>query len=110
PCSAAPLADGLAEAVPGAAGGPGPDELEPNTWAVLLSGRRRSGEEVLAAWRTLRVMCRRVLQRFETFDVFLTPTRGTAFPRIGDLGPGQDPRELNRKQARDLHFTSTVTL
>src|SRR5439155_16403284 len=100
----------MAERVREAGREPDPDELEPNTWAVLLSGRRRSGEEVMAAWRTLRVMCRRVLQHFETFDVFLTPMRGTAFPRIGDLGPGQDPRELNRKQARALPFTPPFSL
>ncbi len=84
---------------------PAPDELEPNTWAVLLSGRRRSGDEVMRGWRTLREMARLILQRFEAFDVFLTPMRGTALPRIGDLGPDQDPRELNRKQARALPFT-----
>ena len=36
--------------------------------------------------------------------------RGTALPRIGDLGPGQDPRELNRKQARALPFTPPFNL
>jgi len=108
--STASFAAEMAERVREAGREPDPDELEPNTWAVLLSGRRRSGEEVMAAWGTLRVMCRRVLQRFETFDVFLTPMRGTALPRIGDLGPGQDPRELNRKQARALPFTPPFNL
>src|SRR5437870_11647905 len=95
----------MAERVREAGREPRPDELEPNTWAVLLSGRRRSGEEVMAAWRTLRLMCRQILQRFETFDVFLTPMRGTALPRIGDLAPEQDPREPNRKQPRPPPFT-----
>ncbi|TMB47262.1 MAG: amidase [Deltaproteobacteria bacterium] len=108
--STANFAAEMAELIREAGREPRPDELEPNTWAVLLSGRRRSGEEVMAAWRTLRVMCRQILQRFETFDVFLTPMRGTALPRIGDLGPEQDPRELNRKQARALPFTPPFNL
>ena len=89
---------------------PEPNELEPNTWAVLLSGRRRTGEEVMRGWRTLRVMCRQIPQRFEAFDLFLTPMRAAALPRIGDLGPEQDASELNRKQARALPFTPPFNL
>src|SRR5213593_1748796 len=48
--STASFAAEMAERVREVGREPGPDELEPNTWAVLLSGRRRSGEEVMAAW------------------------------------------------------------
>ncbi len=108
--SSANFAAEMAELIHAAGREPAPDELEPNTWAVLLSGRRRSGEEVMRGWRTLREMSRQILNRFESLDVFLTPMRGTALPRVGDLGPDQDPRELNRKQARALPFTPPFNL
>ena len=103
--STANFAAAMAERIQALGREPGPDELEPNTRAVLMVGRARTGENVMRGWRTLRVMCRQILQRFETLDVFLTPMRAVPLPRIGDLGPDQDPRELNRQQARILPFT-----
>ena len=108
--STANFAAAMAERIEELGREPGPDELEPNTRAVLMVGRKRTGQDVMRGWRTLRVMCRQILQRFETFHVLLTPMRGGALPRIGDLGPDQDPRALNRKQARALPFTPPFNL
>ncbi len=84
---------------------PEQDELEPNTWAALLIGRSVSGEDTMRGFRTLRAMGREILSFFEDVDVLMTPMRAGPLPRIGELGPDQDPRDLNRKQARALPFT-----
>jgi amidase len=85
---------------------PKPDELEPLTWAGYELGRKLNGEQVFAAWRTLRVMNREVLQLFEDWDVYLTPTMGTPPPPIGHIDPvNLEPAEVGRRQARAFPFT-----
>ena len=74
------------------------------------SGSRFTKDEVPAVDGLLTRRFREILQRFEAFDVFLTPMRAAALPRICDLGPEQDASELNRKQARALPFTPPFNL
>jgi amidase len=85
---------------------PREEELEPLTWAGIRSGRKLSGERVMAAWRELRQLNRQVLQLFEEVDVYLTPVMGTPPPRIGHIDPvNLEPREVGRRQARAFPFT-----
>jgi amidase len=105
-CSAANAAANDAEMVERIGREAREDELEPLTWAGIRNGQRRSGEQVFAAWRRLRVQCRQVLQFFEEFDVFLTPVLGTPPPRVGQIDPvNLEPREVGKRQAKAFPFT-----
>ena len=85
---------------------PQPDELEPLTWASLKSGRRATGEEVMAGLHEMRRLSRQILTLFETFDVFLTPVMGTPPPPIGYVDPVRlEPREVNRRQGEVFPYT-----
>jgi amidase len=85
---------------------PEEDEFEPLTWAGIRAGRKLSGERVMRAWRTLRVLNRETLALFEQFDVFLTPVMGTVPPPIGHMDPVRlEPREVSRRQAKVFPFT-----
>ncbi len=85
---------------------PAEDEFEPLTWAGIRAGRKLSGERVMRAWRTLRVLNREILGLFEEVDIFLTPVMGTVPPRIGHIDPVRvAPREVSRRQARAFPFT-----
>jgi amidase len=85
---------------------PEPDELEPLTWAGIRRGRKLGGEEVMRAWRTLRILTRQIVAAFDGFDVFLTPVLGTVPPKIGTIDPvALEPREVSKRQARAFPFT-----
>lgn len=85
---------------------PEPDELEALTWAGIRHGRKSSGEEVMRAWGTLRILTRQFVAAFDEFDVFLTPVMGTTPPRIGHIDPVRlSPREVGKRQARVFPFT-----
>ncbi len=85
---------------------PNEDELEPLTWDGMRKGEQLTGERVMRAWGSLRVLCRGLLQLFEEVDVFLTPVMGTPPPEIGHIDPVKlEPRELRRRQARLFPFT-----
>jgi amidase len=82
------------------------DELEPLTWAGIRRGRKLGGEEVMRAWRTLRILTRQIVAAFDGFDVFLTPVLGTVPPKIGTIDPvALEPREVSKRQARAFPFT-----
>jgi amidase len=85
---------------------PEPHELEPLTWAGFRLGRKLTGEQVMASWRTLRRMTGEILRLFEEVDVFLTPVMGTPPPEIGHIDPvNLEPREVQRRQAVAFPFT-----
>ena len=47
-----------------------------------------------------------MLEKFEAFDVYLTPVMGTPPPPIGYIDPVRlEPREVNRRQAEAFPFT-----
>jgi amidase len=105
PLSGANFAAGMKRLIAEIGREPEPDELEPLTWASLKGGRKVSGEDALWGLQELRRLNRKTLAAFEAFDVFLTPVMGTAPPPIGYLGPDQEPKELNRRQAAVFPFT-----
>jgi amidase len=104
--SAANAAAGLTAMIERIGREPEPDELEPLTWAGIRQGRKSSGEEVMRAWGTMRVLTRRIVAAFDDFDVFLTPVMGTAPPKVGYIDPvGLAPREVGKRQSRVFPFT-----
>ncbi len=85
---------------------PREDEFEPLTWAGMRRGQKRSGEEVMTGLRTLRDMCREILEFFQEYDVYVTPVMGTPPPPIGFIDPVHvKPREVGRRQADVFPFT-----
>jgi amidase len=85
---------------------PNEDELERLTWAGIRHGRKQSGEDVMRAWGSLRVLCRQLVAAYDDFDVFLTPVLGTELPKVGHIDTvGLDPREVGKRQARLFPFT-----
>jgi amidase len=85
---------------------PEADELEPLTWAALKAGRRATGAEAMQAMRDRRLWGRRILEFFETRDVYLTPVMGMPPPPIGWIDPVKlEPREVSRRQGQAFPFT-----
>jgi amidase len=85
---------------------PGEGELGPLAQRSWETGRKVTGQEALWAWQELRLICRQILERFEGFDVYLTPTMSTPSPRIDWLNPlTLDLRTFDRRQA-DTYATT----
>lgn len=106
PVSGANFAAGMKRLIERVGREPEPDELEPLTWASLKAGRKVTGEEVMWGLQQLRMINRRTLALFETFDVYLTPVMGTPPPPIGYIDPvALAPREVNKRQGRVFPYT-----
>jgi len=85
---------------------PQPGELGPLAQRAYDSGRRLTGQQAFWGWQQLRLMNRQILERFETFDVFLTPTMSRTSPRIDWLNPlTVELKEFDRRQA-DTYATT----
>jgi amidase len=82
------------------------DDIEPLARRAYEAGKRISGQDALWGWQQLRIMNRQILQRFETFDVYLTPVLGTPPPEVTFLDTlTEDLREFDRRQAQTFPFT-----
>ena len=70
------------------------------------AGLKITGQQALWGWQQLRLINRQILNRFETFDVFLTPTMSTTSPRLDWLDPITVPiKEFDRRQAETYGTT-----
>ena len=99
PVSGANFAAGMARTIERVGREPGPDDLEAMTWASLNASRKVSGEQAFRGYQELRMLTRTVLERFETFDVYLSPVMTAPAPAIGDIaGSSIDPATLMRRQ------------
>ena len=99
PVSGANFAAGMARTIERVGREPGPDDLEAMTWASLNASRKVSGEQAFRGYQELRMLTRTVLERFETFDVYLSPVMTAPAPAIGDIaGSSIDPATLIRRQ------------
>lgn len=79
---------------------PEPGELGPLAQRGYDGGRRVSGQQALWGWQTLRLINIQILERFQAFDVFLTPTMSHPSPRIDWLDPlTVDVKEFDKRQA-----------
>lgn len=85
---------------------PQPGELGPLAQRAWEAGQRLTGQQAFWGWQQLRLMNRQILERFETFDVFLTPTMSRTSPRIDWLNPlTVELKEFDRRQA-DTYATT----
>ena len=81
-------------------------ELGPLARRSYETGLKVSGQDALWAWQQLRLMSRQILERFEGFDIYLTPTMSTPSPRIDWLNPlTVDLKTFDRRQA-DTYATT----
>jgi amidase len=79
---------------------PGEGELGPLARRGYETGKTLTGQQAFWGWQQLRLYCRQILERFEGFDVFLTPTMSRPSPRIDWLNPlTVELREFDRRQA-----------
>jgi amidase len=62
-------------------------------------------------WQQVRLINRQILQRFETWDVYLTPVMCTPPPRVDYLDTlMEDLREFDKRQAATFGFTPPFNL
>lgn len=83
---------------------PGPDDLEPVTWARLERGRGKTGAAVVAALRVLAAEGRHVIDFFDEFDVFLNPVMADMVPAIGHLDPVSVPPAEHSRRSGYVFF------
>ena len=85
---------------------PGAGELGPLARRAYDSGRRLTGQQAFWGWQQLRLMNRQILERFEGFDVYLTPTMSQTSPRLDWLNPlTVELKDFDRRQA-DTYATT----
>lgn len=85
---------------------PGDDEIEGLARRAYEAGKKLSGQETMWAWQQLRLLSREILERFESFDVFLTPVMITPPPRVDFLDTlMEDLKEFDRRQSITFGFT-----
>jgi len=79
---------------------PEPGELGPLAQRAYDAGRRVTGQQALWGWQQLRLTNIQILERFQQFDVHLTPTMSRTSPRIDELDPlVGDIKDFDRAQA-----------
>jgi amidase len=85
---------------------PGEGELGPLARRAWERGREIGGQQAFWGWQQLRLINRQILERFEDFDVYLTPTMSRPSPRIDWLDPlTVELKEFDRRQA-DTYATT----
>lgn len=99
PVSGANFAAGMARTIARVGREPGDDDFEAMTWAALRASRKVTGEQAFRGYQELRMLTRGVLERFETFDVYLSPVMTAPAPAVGEIAGGSvDPATLARRQ------------
>ncbi len=82
------------------------DDIEGLARRAYEAGKKISGQEAMWGWQQLRLMNRQILQRFETWDVWLTPVMITPPPRVDYLDTlMEDLKEFDKRQSRTFGFT-----
>jgi amidase len=85
---------------------PAPGELGPLAARAYKAGQSLTGQQAFWGWQQLRLMNRQILERFEGFDVYLTPTMSRPSPRIDWLNPlSVELTEFDRRQAETYATT-----
>jgi amidase len=67
---------------------PGPDVLEPETWALVAGGDILTAKDLVLAEREMHLAARSIGAFFEAHDVLLTPTLAHPPLPLGALAPG----------------------
>jgi len=109
--SGANFAAGLRKMIAETGREPQGDDFEPLTWASWKGGQRVMGMDALADAQQLRVLARQVLQLWERYDVFLTPTLAAPPPPIGYLSPVTNaPRDIGRRNGEYFSYPGPANM
>lgn len=82
------------------------DDIEGLARRGYEAGKRISGQDALWAIQELRLRTREILQKWETWDVWLSPVMVTPPPRVDFLDTlTDDLKEFDRRQAATFGFT-----
>lgn len=82
------------------------DDIEGLARRLYEKGKAITGQDAMWGWQELRLMNRKILQRFEAWDVYLTPVLGTDVPRVDYLDTLMDDlKEFDHRQAKTFGFT-----
>jgi amidase len=82
------------------------DDIEGLARRLYEAGKNISGADALWGLQELRLRTREILQRFEHWDVYLTPVMCTPAPRVDFLDPLMDDlKEFDRRQRITFGFT-----
>ena len=97
------LLDSLALAVGRA---PGPEDVEPLTWALAEMGRRQPAPAYLLAVQTVQIIARQVARFLQSYDLWLTPTLAELPPPLGNFdSPPEEPLRGLRRAGQFTPFT-----
>lgn len=87
------------------------DDIEGLARRSYERGKAMTGQEAMWGWQQLRLMNRQILQRFETWDVWLSPVMCTPPPRVDFLDTLMDDlKEFDRRQSATFGFTPPFNL
>jgi amidase len=82
------------------------DDIEGLARRAYEAGKRISGQDALWAMQELRLRTREILQKFEIWDVWLSPVMMTPAPRVDYLDTLMDDlKEFDRRQSITFGFT-----
>ncbi len=82
------------------------DDIEGLARRLYEAGKKLSGQDALWAMQELRLRTREILQRFEAWDVYLTPVMCAPAPRVDFLDTlMEDLKEFDRRQRITFGFT-----
>jgi amidase len=88
---------------------PGPEELEPLTWAYWEAGHGVKAADYLAALHTIQRFGRTVATFLTTYDCFLTPTMSTPPAPIGWItSTAEDPYRALRRGRQTVAYAAVV--
>ena len=90
---------------------PGPEDVEPLTWAIYEHTRDQGTLDYLAAINRLESLGRRLVREFDAFDAIVTPALGSRPLPIGEVhGRGPDPWDHFRRSGLFTPFTAVVNV
>ena len=82
------------------------DDIEGLARRAYEAGKKLTAQDAGWGWQQLRLMNRQILQKFETWDAWLTPVLSTNVPRVDYLDTlTDDLKEFDRRQAATFGFT-----
>jgi len=82
------------------------DDIEGLARRAFEAGKRISGQDALWALQELRLRTREILEKFETWDAWLSPVMVTPPPRVDFLDTlMEDLKEFDRRQSITFGFT-----
>lgn len=85
---------------------PGDDDIEPLARRTYELGKTLAASDVFAAIGRMRAVCAAILERFQHFDVLVTPVLGAPPPRVDAMLPfSHDLKDFDRRTADTFPFT-----